>query len=334
MKLREIGEFGFIDRVSEQVKDLLLPGYLGIGDDCAVIPFTGKEDYMVTTDLLIEDIHFLKNRITPEELGYKSLAVSLSDIAAKGGTPVASFLSIGIPAETEVGYLDSFIKGYYELSRKYRVQLLGGDTTESKEYIVINVGVIGKCGKGEARLRSMAMAGDIICVTGCLGDSAAGLQVLLQNLPRTHDHLRLIRIHHMPDPHIKEGLWLAGYPEVHAMMDVSDGISSDLPHILKSSGKSAVVNLDKIPVSATLKKVAPRHGWDIDKLATSGGEDYVLLCTVSPDSFERINAGFNTAFGRDLYNIGGITPGKNRIKWLKNGKEVLHTQHGFDHFSA
>ena len=333
MKLKEIGEFKFIERISGMFKELLLPGYLGIGDDCAIIPYNREEDYVVTTDMLIEDIHFLKDRITPKQLGYKSLAVNLSDIAAMGGKPLSSYLSIGIPAETEVEYLDAVMKGYHDLSQKYQVQLLGGDTTKSKKKIVINIVVIGICRKGEARLRSMAQSNDIVCVTGFLGDSAGGLEVLLNQLPETKDNLQLIRSHHLPEPHIKEGIWLAQHQELHAMIDVSDGISSDLSHILKMSGKSAVVNLDKLPVSDTLKSVSYVQGWDINKLATSGGEDYVLLCTVKEGDYEKLNAGFRVTFGRDLFPIGEITDGENLIKWIKNGKQVFLNQHGFDHFS-
>ena len=149
------------------------PGFLGIGDDCAIIPCNDSEDYVITTDLLIEDIHFLKDRITPVELGHKALAVNLSDIAAMGAKPVGSFLSVGIPAETKVEYLDDVMLGYHNLSRKYNVPLLGGDTTKSKEYLTINVGVVGKCLKGSARLRSMAQEDDVVCVTCLLYTSDA-----------------------------------------------------------------------------------------------------------------------------------------------------------------
>jgi thiamine-monophosphate kinase len=333
MKLHEIGEFGFIERIAARFQDLSSDGWLGIGDDCAIIPYNGKEDYVITTDLLIEDIHFLKNRITPQQLGHKALAVSLSDIAAMGAEPLGSFLSLGIPPETEVEYLDALMEGYHMLSRKYQVLLLGGDTTKSKKVLTINVGVIGKCSKGKARLRSMAQCGDSICVTGFLGDSAGGLEVLLNNLPETKDNLQLILSHHLPEPHVKEGLWLADQPEVHAMMDVSDGISSDLVHILKASGKSAVVDIDRIPATETLRKVAGQEGWELDKLITSGGEDYVLLFTMTAGSFKSVHAGFKAAFGRELFRIGNIIEGEARINWIKGNKEVTFHQKGYNHFN-
>ncbi len=334
MKISEIGEFGLIDQIAARFGDLALNGYLGIGDDCAVLPYTSDEDLVVTTDLLIEDIHFLKNRILPHDLGYKSLAVNLSDIAAMGAIPAGSFLSIGIPAETEGAYINDFMEGYHELSLKYGVPLLGGDTTRSKHYLTINVVVIGRCRKGEARLRSMAKPGDVIAVTGRLGDSAGGLQVLLKNLPETGDNLKLIAAHHMPEPHINEGKWLAKQPAVHAMMDVSDGISSDMIHILKASQQSARIDIDAIPVSDELQRLTLAEKWRIDELITSGGEDYVLLLTLDEKLFGKVRSGFNTLFGRDLAPIGTIEPGEPHITWCKGGKVIVFGEHGFDHFKS
>jgi len=334
MKLSEIGEFKFIDRVSALFRDLSLPEYIGIGDDCAIIPYNEVEDYVVTTDLLIEDIHFFKDLIGPEQLGYKSLAVNLSDIAAMGARPAGSFLSIGINSDTELTYLDLFLKGYHQLSKKYHVPLLGGDTTQSGKLFIINVVVIGTCRKGEARLRSMAQNKDSICVTGNLGDSAGGLEALLRKLSQTELAKTLIRKHNLPEPHVSEGLWLAQHEGVHAMMDISDGISSDLSHILRASKKSAIVDLNTIPVSDELKEAAVSQAWDLDKLVTSGGEDYVLLCTIKDGFFEEVSMGFREAFGRNLFKIGEIVVGGTGINWVKNGKKVSFNHHGFDHFSV
>jgi len=332
MKLGEIGEFGFIDRITDMFGDLQHEGCMGIGDDCAIIPCNEQEDYLVTTDLLIEDVHFLKHNISPEQLGYKSLAVNLSDIAAMGGLPVASFLSVSVTTDTSVEYLDAFLKGYHKLSAKYGVPLLGGDTTKSKSSMSISVTVIGKCAKGKAKLRSAAENDDIICLTGFVGDSAGGLSVLLNKLPLSKDNEQLVLCHNMPEPHINEGLWLFGYEDIHAMMDVSDGIASDLIHILKASAKSAEIDTEKLPVSGTLKKLAVKNKWNIDKLVVSGGEDYVLLLTVKNESFKKISELFRSKFKKDLYPVGTIMEGSADIKWLKAGKEINIKDHGFDHF--
>ncbi len=340
MNLKEIGEFGFIERFKPQFKDLLTSDVIGIGDDCAIISANDHEDWIVTTDLLMEDVHFLRDAIDPFQLGYKSLAVNLSDIAAMGGEPVASFLSIAIPKDLEVEYLDEFMRGYHELSQKYNTALLGGDTTRSLKHLAINVVVIGKCEKGRARKRSDAKPGDVICVTGFLGDSAGGLQILLDKLnkgskesPEKSVFDTLLQRHHMPEPQINEGLFLVRQKGVNAMMDISDGIASDLKHILKASCVGAEVLLDKIPLSDGLKKIADKYNWDALKMAVSGGEDYELLLTVASESFNEVQEKFRKKFNKPLIEIGRIREVKDLvIHWLKDGKEIDMLADGFNHF--
>ncbi|TKG96900.1 thiamine-phosphate kinase [Puteibacter caeruleilacunae] len=332
MQLKTIGEFGFIQRFAPKFSQLVDQKDGGIGDDCAILQINDALSHVVTTDLLIEDIHFLKDEITPKELGYKSLAVNLSDIAAMGAQPLYSFLSIGIPANTEVEYLDAFMEGYYELSEKYGVPLMGGDTTKSADRLVINVAVIGQGTTGDLRMRSMAEDGDVVAVSGFLGDSGGGLKVMLDGVERTPEALSLIKSHHLPEPMINEGLWLAQQAGVHAMMDISDGISSDLTHILKASSKQATVHLECLPVSKMLQKVGEQHDWNIHGLASGGGEDYELLFTVKCDAFDQLNADFQKKFGKPLYNIGEIKKGEPQITWMNNGVEVVESKHGFDHF--
>lgn len=332
MKLKEIGEFGFIERFKPMFQSLVPESQIGIGDDCAIIPLNESEDWLITTDLLLEDVHFLRNAISPEQLGYKSLAVNLSDIAAMGGSPVGSFLSLGIPPDIEVEYLDALMKGYQTLSSEYNTPLLGGDTTSSKKHLTINVCVIGKCPGGLARKRSMARYGDAVCVTGFLGDSAGGLQILLDKLSSSAKHDPLLHKHHEPEPRLGEGRFLAGYPEVHAMMDISDGIASDLNHILKASSVSARIHLDWLPVSEALTTNASTHGWNALELAAAGGEDYELLVTVAADKLEVIQKEFQERFGYPLTQIGFIEEGNPEISWYYKSDRVQLSQTGFDHF--
>lgn len=331
MKINEIGEFGFIKRFSPMFSELLPNQTVGIGDDCAIIP-NGDEDWLISTDLLMEDVHFLRNDISPENLGHKSLAVNLSDIAAMGGTPIGSFLSIAIPKEVEVEYLDAFMKGYFDLSKKYNTPLLGGDTTKSLKHLAINVCVIGKCAKGMAKQRNMAHHGDTICVTGPLGDSAGGLQLILNKQKPDSNHFYLIKKHYQPEPRIAEGQFLALQPGVHAMIDISDGIASDLVHILNASGKAASIHLDRLPVSEVLANAGAKQRWNAMELAVSGGEDYELLCTISPENFESVSEAFKTRFGKPLIPIGTIGEGEPSIAWYSNGKEVKMKKSGFNHF--
>lgn len=332
MKLKEIGEFGFIDRIKSLFDDLAQGYQMGIGDDCAIISAKDKEDWLVTTDMLMEGVHFLRNGITPQQLGYKSVAVNLSDIAAMGGTPIGTFLSIAIPPQTDVEYLDAFMGGYHEICQKYNTTLLGGDTTKSLKHMAINVCVIGKCPKGKARLRSMAQPGDAVCVTGYLGDSAGGLQVILNKLKPSLHHTYLLNKHLLPEPLLSEGQFLAAFPEVHAMMDISDGIASDLNHILNASGVATHINLDWLPISEQLASVAEKQGWNAIELAIGGGEDYELLLTVAEDKVESVQKEFHARFGKPIIQIGTITTESPAIRWFNGNKEVQLAKTGFNHF--
>lgn len=330
--LKKLGEFGFIERFANKFDKFIKNDELGIGDDCAIIPINSEESYVITTDLLVEDIHFLKEKISPQELGHKALAVNLSDIAAMGAEPQFSFLSIGIPENTAVSYLDAFIEGFYTLSEKHEVPLMGGDTTKTTDKLVINVMVVGRCKNSELHLRSMAKAGDLICVTGTLGDSAGGLQVILNELSENSDNDLLLKKHHTPVPRVEEGLFLGENLSVHAMIDISDGIASDLMHILKASKKSACVDMDALPISAQLRNAASKNNWNAIELATSGGEDYELLFTVKADDMNRLKKEYKGKFSEDIVVIGEIRNGKPNIIWLKEGKEVEFNQSGFNHF--
>ena len=318
-KLSELGEFGLIGRIRD-----LFPapeGVEGIGDDCAVLPQRSGRDTLVSTDLLIEGTHFLREDIPPYRLGWKSAAVNVSDIAAMGGKPVATFLSVALPADLDASWMDGFLRGYAELSGRFGVALLGGDTTASPDRICINVAVLGECPSGTARLRSQAQPGDRICVTGPLGDSAAGLKAILGGVERDADVQALIDRHYLPLPRVEEGLMLAATPGVHAMMDISDGIGSDLRHILDASGVGAQVDLAALPLSPALQRVCARYGWDAAALATGGGEDYELLFTCTPEA--------EKALGVPHTVIGTITAG-TAVEWLGAGRSVC----GFDHFKA
>ncbi|WP_291861457.1 thiamine-phosphate kinase [Marinilabilia sp.] len=333
MKLSEIGEFGFINRFSEKFSSLNRNEECGIGDDCAIMPLDDQHDQIVTTDLLIEDIHFLRSEITPFDLGYKALAVNLSDIAAMGGKPTASFLSIALPGDTDVEYMDQVMEGYHNLSEKYQVPLLGGDTTKSPDKIVINVCVTGRVKKGTAKLRSAATNDDFICVTGPLGDSGAGLKILLEKINPDSSSRKLISWHNRPEPAINEGLWLGNKTGVNAMMDISDGIASDLLHILSKSGKGATVYVESIPLSTALKETADHNGWNALELALTGGEDYRLLLTISSRSFKKLEKEYNKEFQIPISCVGRITeknPGQ--IIWMKENQPYSLDRGGFNHF--
>ena len=316
-KLSDLGEFGLIGRIRD-----LFPapeGVTGIGDDCAVLPQRSGRDTLVSTDMLVEGTHFLRADIPPYRLGWKSAAVNVSDIAGMGGRPTATFLSVALPADLDADWMGEFLRGYADLSGRFGAALLGGDTTASPDRICINVAVLGECPSGAARLRSAALPGDCICVTGTLGDSAAGLKAILDGVERDADVQTLIDRHYLPLPRVEEGLQLAATPGVHAMMDISDGIGSDLGHILEASGCGARIDVAALPLSPALRRVCARLGWDAAALAIGGGEDYELLFTCTPEA-EKALAVPHTV-------IGTITAGTS-LEWLGTGRSF----HGFDHF--
>ena len=314
------GEFGLIDFIRRHFS--VPDGVIGIGDDCAILP-SSEGELLFSTDLLMEGVHFLRNESSPEDVGWKAAAVNLSDIAAMGGIPVATFLSIGLPKDAQGEWAERFIKGYEEISKIYDVPLLGGDTTSSLRDIAINVGVLGRCAAGQSLKRNQAKVGEAIYVTGPLGDSAGGLQAILQGITRTPDVEELIKRHKRPIPRVNEGQMLKDSGAIGAMMDISDGIASDLRHIMKASGVGAVGELDRLPCSPELLSVCKEQGWDRYELATSGGEDFELLFTAP--------VGFENGVNIPVYPVGKIVPG-NDLTWLKNNEQVNKDFSGCKHF--
>ncbi len=317
MDLKELGEFGLIERIKEALGGPMPDGVLGIGDDCAVLPQADGMETLVSTDMLLEGTHFLRGDIPARLLGWKSAAVNFSDIAAMGGRPVGSFLSLGLPAGLDSDWMDAFLAGYKECSQYCGAPLLGGDTTTSQDGIAINVTVIGQCQRGRSRKRSSAVPGDLICVTGPLGDSAAGLQAILQGVRGSEDAKALVERHYRPVPRVSEGQALAATPGVHAMMDISDGVASDLRHILKASGVGAAVRTQDVPLSAELRRVCAQQGWDATSLALTGGEDYELLFTMAPGTEPPV----------PYFVIGTITKEKTLV-WEGSSQDFI----GFRHF--
>lgn len=314
------GEFGFIDFIRSNFPDP--EGTTGIGDDCAVMP-SGEGELLFSTDLLMEGVHFLRNESSPEDVGWKAAAVNLSDIAAMGGTPVATFLSIALPKDAQGEWADRFIEGYTDISRQYDVPLLGGDTTSSLRDIAVNVGVLGRCPSGRRLMRNGAKVGETIYVTGPLGDSAGGLQAILKGIERTEEVTRLIERHKRPVPRIEAGRILMESGKAGAMMDISDGIGSDLRHIMKASGVGAVIDLERLPLSPELVSVCKEQGWDIYEMATSGGEDFELMFTAP--------AGLENELDIAVYPIGKIVPG-NELSWRFNNEPMDRDFDGYKHF--
>jgi thiamine-monophosphate kinase len=311
-----MSEFGFIEMLRESFEGIGDRKIVGIGDDCAVVPVSKSSSLVVSTDMLVEGVHFLLDATSARELGAKSLSVNLSDIAAMGAVPIASFLSIALPKACRESWLEEFIEGYRDTSSRYNVRLAGGDTTSSNSGVTINVGVIGRAPNSQLKYRNSARPGDVIVVNGMLGESAAGLADILNGNIDTP----AADTHRNPTPQVEQGVWLGGRAEVHSMIDISDGVASDLRHILRSSGVGAELELESIPTHYRLE-------W-----ALGGGEDYKLLFTVSPAEFDHLKNEYQAQFGTPLYPIGMIIEGESEIVWTRDDQPVDIDISGFTHF--
>jgi thiamine-monophosphate kinase len=330
MKLKDLGEFGLIHRFAPFFSSHFTAGVEGIGDDCAVIPFQKELSYVITTDLLNENIHFIKSKIEPYDLGYKSLAVNISDIAAMGGRPLYAFLSLGLPPDTPIDWIDKFFAGFRQLADTHHISLLGGDTTRNQN-VIINVLVIGVITTAHIKRRSQAQVGDIICCTSYVGDSGAGLKILLEELPQNALTQPLVQAHVRPRPHVEEGAWLATQPTVHAMMDISDGIASDIQRIMEASHCGVHIEIDHLPLSTDLKQACQQFGWQAEHLGLTTGEDYGLLATIDSQAFPDLQQAFQHQFQRPLFPIGTISA-TNTLEYTLNGKPFHLKESGFDHF--
>lgn len=310
-------EFGFIDRIKELFATLPANGFEGIGDDCTVLPVGGGESLVFTADMLAEGVHFLREATSARELGRKSLAVNLSDVASMGARPVATLLSLSLPADATGGWAEEFMLGYRELSGEFGVALVGGDTTRSAAGITINVTAIGRAADTHIKRRSGARPGDVLFTAGALGASGAGLRDILAGRYDTP----AAALHRNPRPQVAQGIWFGERPEVRAMMDISDGLASDIRHIMERSQVGAAIDTDRIPV-------APEAD---TQTAACAGEDYVLLLTAARAGADRLAADFAARFGAPLYPIGHITQSKE-LEWFENGLPRPLDWHGFTHY--
>jgi thiamine-monophosphate kinase len=293
----------------------------GIGDDCAILQIPFGHQTLVTTDFSLEGVHFRREWHPAEAVGHRCLARGLSDIAAMGGNPVAAFLSLALPRNLRQPWADQFVKGLLQLADRFKVSLAGGDTAQSPGGILADIVIVGSVPKGKAIRRTGARPGDRIYVTGALGGAAATLKLLFSGRKlRTADFPR----HFHPTPRIEVGRFLLERGLAAAMIDLSDGLSTDLAHICEESGVGAEIQSGAIPCAEIGK---PAHPVDL-QFALHGGEDYELLFTV-PRS-KRVPA---EIAGVEITQIGQITPGKKVVLLSPEGMRVKFPPRGWEHFN-
>ncbi|MDH4163353.1 MAG: thiamine-phosphate kinase [Nitrospirota bacterium] len=332
MRLDDIGEFGLIERIRRSFAAPSQRAPIGIGDDAAALCVSPGHTLLATTDMLVEGVHFDLATTDLYSLGWKSAAVNLSDIAAMGGTPRFCMTALAIPRRITVERIAAFYRGLHAIARKHGVVLVGGDTCSSKRDLVISIAMLGEARRKKIVTRSGARPGDLVYVTGTLGDSGAGLELVRSsksgNLRQKTDVRKLIERHLRPVPRVAWGRMLAESGSVSAMIDVSDGLSSDLGHLCEESGVGAEITGDRIPLSRSLRRATGLRQNILD-YALSGGEDYELLFTVPPRREKTI-----PGFGIDATNIGVVTKGRS-LRFIDDmGSVRLLQASGYDHFKV
>jgi thiamine-monophosphate kinase len=327
MKLSEIGEFGLINAIS-QIADKGSGVVMGVGDDAAVLAPSLGTVSLVTTDLLIEGVHFKLEFTDYHTLGRKALAVNLSDIAGCGGNPTAFLVSLAIPPETEEISVRALYKGMMEQARTFGVSLVGGDTS-SGEKVMISITLIAEIEEGNVVYRHGAKQGDRIFVTGTLGDSALGLKMLKNGVKGEP-----IQRHLDPTPRVREGGEIARQGLATAMIDISDGLIADLGHIVHASGVGAQVRLPQLPLSAPYREHVKPYYKNPHLLALAGGEDYELLFTAPEGREEAINK-LAVDLGTPITLIGEITKASAGVTIVgADGKAFPVEQRGHEHFKT
>jgi thiamine-monophosphate kinase len=347
-----MNEFDFISQLRERVRSRKFSDRVitGIGDDAAVLGLSAGRELVITTDLLIEEIDFHRNSAPPRLLGHKALAVSLSDVAAMGARPAYSLLSIGLSRDIwDSNFKDEFYEGYLALADRFGVALVGGDVSESKGKTVIDSIVVGEVRTGRAILRSNAKPGDQVFVSGTLGGAAAGLKLIGLGARVTEplavasgslsDHARpesdddaiqaLLLRQLRPDPRVGWGMVLGEEQLASSMIDISDGLSSDLAHLCDESGVGAVIDSSSIPVDKNVTKLCGRRALDPLALALHGGEDFELLFTVAPENVARLPRRVD---GVAVSRIGEVTGATGTIRVREKNREWELEPQGFEHF--
>jgi len=312
MKIKDLGgEFSLIRRITRGGGCVV-----GVGDDAAVLEYDDKHYQLLTVDMLCEGDHFRRDWSTPKQVGAKAMQVNVSDIAAMGGKPTYALVSISLPEDVTVEFIDELYDGMYCVADEYGFNIVGGDTTNSKT-MAISVTLLGIVEKEMLSLRSDAKEEDLICVTGDLGKSTAGLELLRNGLEGD------LKAHLEPRSRLFEAQTIARF--CNALIDVSDGLASEVNHICEASGVGAVIYADKVPISDVTCESATKLGRDPLDFALSGGEDFELVFTVSSAMMEKIKLDCPISVVGKILNQG------EGVKLEREG-EVTELVGGFNHF--
>jgi thiamine-monophosphate kinase len=279
---------------------------VGIGDDAAVWQPSRSHRSVITTDALIENVHFTRAAMSASDVGHRALASNLSDIAAMGAKPVLATIAFGIGPGADEAWILECYRGIAALAERARCAIAGGDIVRSPA-ITIAITIVGEVRASNLKLRSGMQPGDVIAVTGPLGTSRAGLAVALEHPELTGDAAApaVLRAFRTPEPRLAEGAWLAASRNVRAMMDTSDGLSTDLSRMARASKLGATI--ETLPITGETRAIAQRAGADVDDWALDGGEDFELLVAVTSRAFTHLAGRFQARFGKPLLRVGVAT---------------------------
>lgn len=336
--IQKMGEFGLISKFQSLLNYRSQKTILGIGDDCAVYSSDNNRYQVISTDALVEGVHFDLKTHSAKILAQKSLSVNLSDIAAMGAEPKFALISLAIPKSLSFKFLNQFYRGLDQVSSKYNLEIIGGDTVSSPKHLFINIAIFGQAKKNRLFTRKGAKPGDKIYVTGCLGDSSLGLKILSSPKKKWKGPITLqkflINRHLAPIPRVGFSQKLANSKlAVTSMIDVSDGLLQDLGHICNQSDVGADLVESNFPRSKALDKISKFNNLKTKDFVFSGGEDYELLFTLSPENDKKLLPYLNTT-EVPVSLIGEITatPGKIYVTGNNGKSKTLQNPEGFNHF--
>ncbi len=349
LSLAAFGELQLIQEIKNHYSGIKrVNRNVGIGDDCAIIGTATQNDILVTTDTQMDGVHFLSRFISPESIGERSVAVTLSDIAAMGGYPQYLFLNLGLPKSMDSSTALKIMSGIHKACKMYKISLLGGDTFRSSKGIILCLTALGKVSRGKAVSRSGAQVCDEIFLTGTVGTSLLGMKLLRGGFQAESRHPRqkniskkrdrksrgAIQRHCRPVPHLAEGRFFSQRGFANAMIDVSDGLCADLYHLCEASHVGAIIYESLLPLDSALIHYVKDQRRML-RMALSGGEDYCLLVTIPKKKSALALREFQRRFSRKLFKIGEIVPVKQGIRLVsRRGKVRALSRMGYEHFRA
>lgn len=335
MRVGDLGEFRLIARLEKRLRRSPSPHVLrGIGDDCAVVQPSDGTELLLTVDTQEEGVHFKRQWATPEDIGWRCLAVNVSDIAAMAGSPLGAIVALSLPPSLEVTFLEAFYDGMQELAEGYDCPVIGGNVSRrAAETMAVSITVLGEAPRGRSVYRAGARVGDEIWVTGRLGGARAGLAALAQ--PASVSGLTTepaVRRYRRPRPRLYEAQYLRQQAELHSLLDLSDGLSSDLRHICEASGVAAYVEAERVPIDYGVQEIAAAFEVEPLDYALHGGEDFELCLTVAPGGLDEVREGFEQRFQCQLVRVGTVREGTGVVLVARDGTQEPLAARGYDHF--